>query len=184
MSKSKLMMILFVASEALFFIGLIIAYVSYYNKVSPGPASAQVLDAKRTGIFTLALLASSFTLYRAKKGLIRKDIRSLKIWLGATIVLGITFLIGQATEYMDLLKHDVTISRNVFGSSFFTLTGFHGLHVLLGLIVLSVLFGLSWAGDFEGPESPAIESAEIYWHFVDAVWIVVFSVVYLIPHIA
>jgi len=78
-----------------------------------------------------------------------------------------------------LIKQDITINRNVFGTTFFTLTGFHGFHVTVGLIMLLILLGLAIAGDFRGPESDAVESVSIYWHFVDGVWIVVFSVIYL-----
>ncbi len=177
------MTILFVASEAFFFISLIVSYLYYHNQASTGPASVQSLDIESTGIFTLFLLGSSLTMWRARKGLERQQPGAFKGWLLTTIVFGIVFLVGQGREYLHLYHEDVTVSRNIFGSSFFTLTGFHGLHVLIGLILLTILFGLALAGDFEDAESPAIESAEIYWHFVDAVWIVVFTVVYVIPKI-
>ncbi len=96
----------------------------------------------------------------------------------ATVVLGLVFLIGQGKEYYHLYHENVTISRDVFGSAFFTLTGFHGLHVLVGLIVLSVITYMIFTGKFTALESSGLDSASIYWHFVDGVWVVVFSVVY------
>lgn len=179
--KNKLLIKLFVASEAFFFISLIISYGYYPQKMADGQASVASLDPKTTGIFTLFLLASSLTLWKARKEFIRKNHRALKSWLLATIVCGGIFLYGQVSEYLRLIEENITVSRNIFTSNFYTITGFHGLHVLLGLIALSILFGLAIAGDFKEGKSPAIESAEIYWHFVDAVWIVVFSVFYLIP---
>jgi len=86
---------------------------------------------------------------------------------------------AQAKEYLRLIGAQTTISSNVFATSFFTLTGFHGLHVLVGLIMLSILAGLAWVGDFRGPRSVAVEAVSLYWHFVDAVWVVIFTVVYL-----
>lgn len=101
------------------------------------------------------------------------------MWLALTIFLGLFFLFGQGTEYLKLYKLNFTISKNVFGSAFFTLTGFHGLHVLIGLIVLSIVLMMQLSGRFRTIENTALSTASIYWHFVDAVWIVVFSVVYL-----
>ncbi|MGN6697624.1 MAG: cytochrome c oxidase subunit 3, partial [Thermomicrobiales bacterium] len=100
-------------------------------------------------------------------------------WLLVTIALGAIFIAGQAYEYHHLIDEGVTISSGLFGTTFFTLTGFHGLHVIIGLVALSILAALTFAGDFdEGNEMP-LTTAGLYWHFVDAVWVVVFSVVYL-----
>ncbi len=100
-------------------------------------------------------------------------------WLIATIIFGIIFIVGQGTEYSRLFQLNLTVSKNVFGSAFFTLTGFHGLHVLIGLLVLSIILILFISGRFRAIENSAFRSASIYWHFVDAVWVVVFSVVYI-----
>jgi heme/copper-type cytochrome/quinol oxidase subunit 3 len=96
-----------------------------------------------------------------------------------TIGLGAVFLFGQGREYAQLLREHVTISSNLFGTTFFTLTGFHGLHVLIGLVALAILLGLALAGDFKDPEAPGVGAVGLYWHFVDAVWIVIFTIVYL-----
>ena len=98
----------------------------------------------------------------------------------ATVVLGAAFLVGQGKEYSDLFAKQITVSRDVFSGAFFTLTGFHGFHVFLGLLALLTLFGLAQAGDFRGGKGAvAFETVSWYWHFVDAVWVVIFSVVYI-----
>ena len=100
-------------------------------------------------------------------------------WLVATILLGVTFIAGQGSEYYGLLRHGVTIQTNLFATTFFTLTGFHGLHVCVGLAALLVVLALMWLGDFKRRRPRALETIGLYWHFVDGVWVIVFSVVYL-----
>jgi heme/copper-type cytochrome/quinol oxidase subunit 3 len=99
-----------------------------------------------------------------------------------TVLLGAIFLVGQGKEYWRLINDHVTIGNSVFGTSFYTLTGFHGFHVFVGLIILSILLSLIFLGDFNKHPSNVISTVGIYWHFVDAVWIVVFTVVYVLPH--
>ncbi len=173
MNKHKVLMSLFIASEALFFIALIISY-AYYNHGSP---TAKFLDVKKTGIFTISLLLSSVTVHIAGTNL-KKGSRKIG-WLVFTIILGLIFLFGQGSEYARLLNINITLSQNIFGSAFFTLTGFHGLHVCLGLIVLAIMGIMISSGNYKRVESTALGSAIMYWHFVDGVWLVVFSVVYL-----
>jgi heme/copper-type cytochrome/quinol oxidase subunit 3 len=179
MEKTKLAMVCFIFSEANFFLALILAYIYYHVQQMTGPTAASSLAVGRTALFSVALFSSSFTVHRAGRSLHRGRGRSLRLWLLATILLGAIFLVGQGTEYWDLLRRGVTVSRNLFGTTFFTLTGFHGLHVLVGLIALSVLLGLTRAGDLSRRASPAVEAIALYWHFVDAVWVVIFGVVYL-----
>jgi heme/copper-type cytochrome/quinol oxidase subunit 3 len=105
-------------------------------------------------------------------------LRPALAWLLATMALGAAFLAGQGAEYVSLIREDVTISRDLFGTTFFTLTGFHGLHVLIGLILLGTLFGLELKRRVTG-FSQAVEGVSIYWHFVDGVWMIIFPVVYL-----
>jgi heme/copper-type cytochrome/quinol oxidase subunit 3 len=177
----------FVVSEAGFFLVLILAYVFFNLHAQPGPTAASTLDARKTGAFTACLLASSLTLHQAEKGLRAGSPSSFRGWLGATIALGTVFMVGQAREYAELFRGGMSVSSNLFATSFFTLTGFHGLHVTLGLVALGVVFGLALAGDFRkpagsqerAPGTSAIEAIALYWHFVDVVWIVVFAVVYL-----
>ncbi|MGH9396869.1 MAG: cytochrome c oxidase subunit 3 [Terriglobia bacterium] len=177
--RNKLAMILFLISEGTFFVFLIIAYVYFHVTAQTGPSAASSLDPLKAGIYTVFLLVSSFTAWRAEKNLHRGRHSGFRNWLVVTIVLGAIFLFGQGREYFHLYHDHVTMSTNIFGTTFFTLTGFHGLHVLLGLIALCVLLGLTLAGEFKTSSSSAVETITIYWHFVDWVWVVIFSVIYL-----
>ena len=176
-----LLMKFFVASEAFFFLALIISYLYYRNVNDVIATHDHVLNAQKTGIFTLLLVLSSGTLWWGHRQLHRQKPALLTWGLLATILLGAIFLYGQGQEYAHLLQEDVTLDRNIFGSAFFTLTGFHALHVSVGLILLSIILILNLLGDFTGPRSAAVAATEMYWHFVDVVWLIVFSVVYLIP---
>lgn len=182
--KTKVFVKIMIASEALFFITLIISYVYFGNHLSEGPASAESLNKIKTAIFSLFLFSSSFTVWMARRSFMQKKYISLRVWLGTTILLGIVFMYGQVTEYLKLYSEQVTINRNIFGTNFYTLTGFHGLHVILGLVALCIVFGLIMWGDIKKITSSAIEGTELYWHFVDGVWVVVFTVVYVIPLLA
>jgi cytochrome c oxidase subunit I len=181
LDKDKVGVGAFVVSEAGFFLILIIAYVFFATHGQAGPTAASVLDTPRTGVFTALLIASSFTLHRAEKAAAGPAFRG---WLALTVALGAVFMIGQGSEYAELFGRGVTVSTNLFATSFFTLTGFHGLHVTLGLLALLVVLGLSFKDKGaekkkKGAKSRALEAIGIYWHFVDVVWIVVFAVVYL-----
>jgi cytochrome c oxidase subunit 1/cytochrome c oxidase subunit I+III len=169
----------FVASEAVFFLLLLVSYVVFNTRHSEGPTAETALDVPRTGFFTVLLLASSGTLLFAERALRVANQRRFLFWLGTTILLGFAFLAGQAIEYDGLIDDGVTISRNLFASTFFTVTGFHGLHVFAGLIMLCVFFGLGWRREFDSRRAGVLAAAGIYWHFVDVVWIAVFSIIYL-----
>lgn len=176
---AKLAMSVFIASEAVFFAFLIAAYVYYYGAVVQGPRASNSLDPPRTLIFTVCLLSSSATLWRAERHLAAAHNRAFRLWLGATILLGALFIFGQALEYTGLIAKSITPARNLFGATFFTLTGFHGLHVLCGLISLSVVLVLAFMRSFGPREISGLGAVSMYWHFVDAVWIVIFSLVYV-----
>jgi heme/copper-type cytochrome/quinol oxidase subunit 3 len=177
--RNRLGMLLFIASEAVFFLLLIIAFVVYHQEAGNGAEVAARLDVPRTAVFTLLLMLSSVTVWLAVRGRRRGRIATSLAWIAATIALGGSFLVGQGREYAHLIREDVTISRDLFGTTFFTLTGFHGLHVLFGLVLLATLLagGFSWRG--EEPRVTVVENVSMYWHFVDAVWMFVFPVVYL-----
>lgn len=179
--KNKLGVGLFIASEAVFFVILILAFIyfrsSWVNLPSPNPADN--LHPLTTGFFSIALFASSGTTWFAERSLKRGDRRILNIGLGLTILLGMIFLFGQGREYAELIRNNVTISQNLFGTTFFTLTGFHGLHVLVGLTMLTILLGLSVLKGSNPPGEKAVSAISLYWHFVDAVWVVIFSVIYV-----
>ncbi len=178
--KNKLGMILFLLSESVFFVLLILAYVTYHVRQGNGPTASNSLDVGKTAIFSLFLFASSFTIWRADVRF-RDGSRSRKglAWLAVTIAFGLVFLLGQGLEYADLIRRNVTISRNLFGTTFFTLTGFHGLHVSVGLVMLASVLWMALRSGSRRPKLAAVEVVSIYWHFVDAVWVLIFGVVYL-----
>jgi heme/copper-type cytochrome/quinol oxidase subunit 3 len=177
--RGKIAVGLFIFSEINFFLLLIIAYVYYHALPGSGPTPATSLNPVRTGLFSLALFSSSATIWMASRASRRPDSRGLVMWLSLTIVLGALFMFGQAREYYELIASGVTVSRNLFATTFFTLTGFHGLHVMIGLVALCITLGLARAGKLHERDRDGFGAVEWYWHFVDAVWVVVFSVVYL-----
>jgi len=180
MEKNKLGMVLFLLSESVFFVLLILAYVTYHVRQGNGPTAAGTLNIAKTGMFSVFLFASSFTVWRAGQGLREgRRGRGALLWLALTIALGLVFLFGQGLEYWDLIRQDVTISRNLFGTTFFTLTGFHGLHVSVGLIMLASVLWMAARSGLRKPKPAAVEVVSVYWHFVDAVWVLIFAVVYL-----
>jgi heme/copper-type cytochrome/quinol oxidase subunit 3 len=181
MSMIKRSILLFIASESIFFILLILSFLHYQVTHGQAEAGPQLLDVIRTGKFSFLLLFSSFTVWMAIRGMRHQKNGAMSFWLLATIGLGIAFLYGQGTEWWGLIQQDVTISRDLFGTTFFTLTGFHGFHVFIGLIMLAALLGLTLAGAIHDKSQEAADSISIYWHFVDGVWIVVFTVIYLVP---
>lgn len=181
-SENMTMMKLVVGTESMFFLCLIMAFVYMAFHTGFEPHELGQLDIRTTGIYTAMLVASSFTLHMAEKAYKNALITRMKGWLMSTLLLGAVFLFGQGREYLHLIRENVTLGGSVFGSSFFTLTGFHAFHVFAGLIVLSIILSLTFLGDFDVPApGSAVSTAALYWHFVDAVWIVVFTVVYVLP---
>ncbi len=176
---AKVAVLSFIASETAFFALLIVAYVFYTATSRGGPSPDASLNRLRTGMFTVLLLASSFTLWRAERSH-EKGRRGGSIgWLAATIALGVAFLIGQAAEYAGMFGSGIRVGTNLFATTFFTLTGFHGLHVLAGLVALAIMLAIALRGDLTGGPARALRAVGYYWHFVDVVWVVVFTVVYL-----
>jgi len=179
--KNQCGIITFVLSEAGFFGTLILAFLFFHAQPQPGP-SPKDLDLLRTGLFSLFLFASSFTMWRSEKALHRGSVGGMIAWLMLTITLGATFIAGQALEYGEMLGHGTRIDSNLFTATFFTLTGFHGIHVIVGLLALIIVLGLAMAGDFsDGRRPPALAMVGVYWHFVDIVWVLVLTVVYILP---
>jgi cytochrome c oxidase subunit 1/cytochrome c oxidase subunit I+III len=173
----------FIASEAGFFLILVLAYVFFqYAAPAGGPTAASVLDVEKTAGFTVCLFASSGTLWLSERALDKGKHGASARWLVATIILGSVFLVGQGGEYFGLFQRGIGIATNLFATTFFTLTGFHGLHVAVGLFAMMIVFGLALAGDFRRKRSTLLRAVGLYWHFVDVVWLVVFSVVYLRAH--
>jgi heme/copper-type cytochrome/quinol oxidase subunit 3 len=181
-SPHRMGMLLFIASEAVFFALLILTYVYYRGAwVNRPGAGADQLAIGPAAVFTGLLLLSSLTVWRAEHHLRHGRPARMRGWLLLTILLGAVFLAGQVWEYSLLIAEGVTINSGLFGTTFYTVTGFHGLHVLGGLIALTVIYGLAQGGvaRVNTPPGTALETTSLYWHFVDAVWIVVFSVIYL-----
>ena len=183
LEKNKAGMASFIVSEAFFFLMLIFAYFYYNARPITGPVAANVLDARKTLIFTICLLSSSLTFWLAEKALHRNNLRGFHWWLIGTIALGVVFIVGQGREYLLLfnqgLKVGTDLFANAYGSAFYLMTGFHGLHVCVGLAGLLGVLGLGLAGEFKSRRTEAVTTIGLYWHFVDAVWIAVFSVIYL-----
>lgn len=167
-------MVAFLVSEAALFSTLIVVYLTFLGKDPVGPSPRETLSLPLVIGTTICLLSSSATIHRAERRLRSGDIPGFRTWWAATIGLGLAFLIGTGYEWYELIsRHGLTIDRNLFGSTFYTLVGFHGLHVTAGLVAMSVVFLL------RPVHRGAVELVSWYWHFVDGVWVVVFSVVYL-----
>lgn len=177
-NKTRLAMVLFLASEAIFFAFLITAYVFYHGAVQNGPDAHNSLDVVTTGIYTAVLLSSSVTIFFAERAL-KRNRKGTSLWLGVTILCGLVFLFGEMREYTRLLRQNITISRNLFGSTYYTVTGFHAAHVAIGILLLSILLLLSLRGGIKERGHIGVEVISYYWHFVDVIWIAVFSIIYL-----
>ncbi len=174
-------MILFISSEVMFFGSLFGAYFTIRGNAGAWPpGGTPELDALRTGLFSIPLLASSVTQQLGLLALKKQDSRGLIRWTVITILLGAIFLLNQGVEYAQLSSEGFTVSTNVFATLFFTMTGFHGLHVFAGLVVLGLIVSKARRGHFSAQRHGPAEAAGYYWHFVDVVWIFLFSVLYLL----
>ncbi|HLF05100.1 MAG TPA: cytochrome c oxidase subunit 3 [Dehalococcoidia bacterium] len=180
LNHRKLLMWIFLGSDCLFFGSLIATYMVYRGQSVAGPYPANILDIPVTTISTFVLLCSSFAMVRALAATNRNDQKGIKIWLLATALLGTTFLLFQVYEFNSFREEGLYVHTNLFGSTFFTLTGFHGAHVTLGVVWLVSLFIVAFKGRLGPSTALDVEIAGLYWHFVDIVWIVIFTLVYLI----
>lgn len=172
------MLCLILAESAIFSI-FVVAYLYYAGKSLSGPTPAEVLD--RPYLISACLIFSSFTIFMAERAIARGKIRLFGIWWLLTIVLGAIFLVGTAHEWYGLIYKDgLTISSSLFGTTFYSLVGLHASHVIIGLTGLTITMILTAMGYVKQEHAPRIEVFGMYWHFVDAVWIVVFTVVYVI----
>ncbi len=180
-TNTKLGMWVFLSSECLFFGGFISAYLLYKGRIVSGPTPQDVYNIPFTSVTSFILLMSSLTMVLALASIQRGDHRRFRIWLFATALFGAVFIGGQIYEFTEFYREGLSLSENVFGSSFFVLTGLHGAHVTAGIIWLLTLWGMSMQNKLHVQDSERVEIAGLYWHFVDVVWIVIFTVVYLIP---
>jgi cytochrome c oxidase subunit 3/cytochrome o ubiquinol oxidase subunit 3 len=179
--NTKLAMWLFLASDCLFFGALISSYLLYRGASTVGPYPKDVFDIPYTSVSSFVLLGSSLTMVLALAAAQRRDFGRMRIWLLATAMLGMTFVGGQVYEFTAFHNEGLSLGKNLFGSTFFVLTGFHGAHVVIGILMLLSLVSFSYADKLPEDASFPVEMVGLYWHFVDIVWIIIFTVVYLIP---
>lgn len=172
-------MLALISAEAAIFVIFIVAYLFYIGKSLTGPMPKDVL---RAPVFiTVCLLSSSLTVHFAVKAIREGRIREFRNWWLGTIVLGAIFLSGTAREwYRMIFKDGLTIHTNLFGTTYYSLVGLHGFHVTVGLILLSVVLAFVFLGHLKREHAYRVDVLSLYWHFVDAVWVVVFTVVYII----
>lgn len=170
----------FIGSECLLFGSLISTYLVYKGKSLVGPTPQEILNIPFTSVSTFDLLMSSLMMVLALAAVQRGDLKWAKVWLFATAFLGILFLAGQVYEFTSFVHEGLGLTTNLFGSTFYVLTGCHGAHVTVGVIWLLTLWVQALRGRLTSAQAMTVEIAGLYWHFVDVVWIVIFTVVYLI----
>ena len=180
-SNTKLAMWLFLGSECLLFGGLISTYMLYRNRQGDAIGPDQLWDIPFTSATSFVLLMSSLTMVLAVSAAKRREERNTRLWLTVTALLGGLFLAGQVYEFTVFYREGLGYTTSLFSSSFYTLTGFHGVHVAVGIIMLMSLVGMLAKGRIVGDKAETVEMIGLYWHFVDVVWIVIFTLVYLIP---
>lgn len=184
-SNEKLGMWVFLGSDCLLFGGLVATYLFYKNRPAGVPDLAgsdiipsQLYDIPFTSMTSFILLMSSLSMVLSVNSILRRDMTRMRLWLGVTVILGGLFLGGQVYEFTVFVKEGLGFTTNVASSAFFTLTGLHGVHIAIGIIMLLTLIALSFKRELK---AEAVEVVGLYWHFVDIVWVVIFTVVYLIP---
>src|SRR5579864_5738352 len=178
-SRGHVAMFALIVAESAIFVIFVVAYLFYLGKSLTGPTPKQVLEAPI--FYSICLLSSSITIHLAVKALRAGDIRSFRAWWFETIVLGAAFLYGTAHEWHRLIYQEgLTISTNLFGTTYYSLVGLHGFHVVIGLMSLSIVMALTLLGHVRSEHAERIDVLSLYWHFVDVVWIGVFTVVYVI----
>jgi heme/copper-type cytochrome/quinol oxidase subunit 3 len=180
-SNEKLAMWAFLGSECLLFGALISTFFLYRDRAPLGTVKPHDLyDIPFTSVSSFILLMSSLTMVLALSAFNAADTRRAMVWLSATALLGATFLGGQVYEFTVFIREGMTLKTNPASSSFYVLTGFHGTHVALGVLMLLALVIMMKSGRLKPDRAETVEIAGLYWHFVDIVWVIVFTVVYLI----
>lgn len=178
-SRRKIGVIGLILTESALFTIFVTAYLFYIGKSLTGPYPSQVLDLPI--IATICLLSSSLTVALAERAFRREDNAKFRLWLLVTILLGLEFLGSTAFEWYSLIfRHHLTISTNLFGTTFYSLVGLHASHVIVGLTLLVLVLILSLRRDVKQTHTEHIEMLSWYWHFVDGIWVIVFTVVYII----
>ncbi|MFQ5746395.1 MAG: heme-copper oxidase subunit III [Gemmatimonadota bacterium] len=180
MSSRKLLMWTFIGSECMLFGSLITTYLVYRGRSVVGPYPEELLNIPFITVTTFVLLMSSLMMVLALAAVQRNDMGQGKLWLVLTAAFGLIFLGGQVYEFSHFAHEGLGLSTNLFGGTFFLLTGFHGAHVTVGVIWLLSLFGMAVRGRLSAANAETVEIAGLYWHFVDVVWIVLFTLIYLL----
>jgi heme/copper-type cytochrome/quinol oxidase subunit 3 len=179
--NEKVGMWVFLGSEVMFFTALIGTYiilrVAHPEQWAP---PGQVLNVPITAVNTFLLICSSVTMVKAYAAVQDGDQRGLRLWLLATVIIGATFVGVQVYEYWHLIEKGFVPSKGLYGSTFYTMTGFHGFHVTMGVICMSYVTWKAFAGRYTQQDHRGVEVIGLYWHFVDLVWIILFTIVYLI----
>lgn len=178
-SRGLVGMLALIAAESTIFAIFVVAYLFYLGKSVSGPMPKDVLETPI--VITICLLSSSFTIHSAVKAVREARMKAFRNWWLGTIVLGGIFLLGTAREWHRLIfKKGLTIHTNLFGTTYYSLVGLHAFHVTVGLILLSAVVVFAFRGRIRQEHTYRIDVLSLYWHFVDAVWVVVFTVVYII----
>lgn len=179
----KLAMWAFIGSECMLFGSMIAAYMVYRGRSVVGPYPDELLNIPLITVTTFVLLMSSLMMVLALSAVQRNDRKGMKLWLFMTALLGLIFLAGQVYEFNHFVEEGLHLSRNVFSSTFYVLTGAHGAHVAVGVIWLLSLWGMALRGRLSSKNSVTVEVAGLYWHFVDVIWIVLFTIIYLMVEV-
>ncbi len=178
-SRGRVAMYCVIIAESAIFTIFVVAYIYYIGKSLYGPTPRQVLEIP---IFnTVCLLSSSLTIWLAEHAIEKGHLRSFTLWWAATLLLGSIFLVGTGLEWQKLIYHDgLTISTNLFGTTFYSLVGLHASHVIVGLTGLLITLVFALTGHLKQQHAERVQVFALYWHFVDGVWVVVFTVVYIL----
>ena len=181
LANDKLAMWALIGSECLFFGALITTYLLYVGRRHDGPAPVDIFDIPFTSASTFILLMSSLGMVLALAAIQAGEMRKFRTWMLATALMGATFLSGQIYEFTVFVAEDFKLDTSPFSSAFYVLTGFHGFHVAFGILMLLSMWAASMMGRVPRELHTKVENIGLYWHFVDIVWIVIFTAVYLIP---
>ena len=181
--NEKLGMWIFLGSEVMFFTALIGSYIILrvaHPEAWAGHPNETPLNIPVTAVNTFLLICSSVTMVKAFAAAQLNRQRDLRLWLVATVLIGATFVGVQVYEYRELIGHGFIPGTSLFGSTFYTMTGFHGFHVTMGVICMAFVTWKAFKGKYTGGDHRGVEVIGLYWHFVDLVWIILFTIVYLI----
>ena len=178
-SRGRVAMTALIIGESAIFTIFVVAYIFYIGKSPFGPTPRQILEIPFFN--TVCLLSSSFTIWMAERSIEKNRMRDFSLWWSATVVLGLIFILGTAREWQRLIYNDgFTIRTNLFGTTFYSLVGLHATHVVVGLLMLMLVLIFTLTGHVNQRHAERVQVLGLYWHFVDAVWVVVFTVVYIV----